>query len=150
MLCIKITHLCMWISNGSGNLCWKMPEPLIWPLNYVGTLPIVCLPNYKCSSSNFSSVPLVYMSLFLSVTKSWLLWLCWGVDIEDCECSKLFFKVVSSITGIFHFCLKFRINLPISPKAQLGFLMCIALNSDQFEDYHYFNNIFKSIYVTEE
>ena len=53
------------------------------------------------------------------------------------------FKVVSSITGIFHFCLKFRINLPISPKSRAGIFDVYCIESvDQFEDYHHFNNIF--------
>ena len=54
-----------------------------------------------------------------------------------------FFKVVSSITGIFDFHLKFRINLPISPESPAGTFDAYCIDSvDQFEDHCHLNNIF--------
>lgn len=134
----------MWISNGSGTLYWKMPEPLIWPSNYVGTLANSLLTIITSVHFwNFSSVPLVYMSLFLSVWQS-LDYFSFVVsfDIEDCECSKtVLFQGCFIYYGYLWFSFKFRINLPISPESPAGTFDAYCIDSvDQFEEFWYLNN----------
>ena len=89
----------MWISNGSGTLCWKMPEPLIWPSNYVGTLANSLLTIITSVHFwNFSSIPFIYMFILMLVP------LCFDYCI---------FVVSFEIGKIFNFVL-FQVNLGLS------------------------------------
>lgn len=115
-------------------------------MNYLDTLVEKWVGHkYKCLFWTLLFHDL-YVFLYVSITSSWLLWLCGKFSIQEVWVFTLFFfKIVLAVLGPLHFHMNFRINLSFSRKQKLRFWQAFCDSVDKSGEYCHLYNIKSSV-----